>query len=63
MHLGAGKNFLEIMLFLTTHNSETVNGRPELAAFDAVLGRSLTVGDLDVTYTKHPFLKQLALYA
>jgi hypothetical protein len=28
-----------------------VNGRPETAAFDAVLGRSLTVAGLDVTYT------------
>ncbi|EPS31295.1 hypothetical protein PDE_06250 [Penicillium oxalicum 114-2] len=31
---------------------DTVNGRPETAAFDAVLGRSLTVADLGVTCVK-----------
>ncbi|OQD77336.1 hypothetical protein PENANT_c114G01208 [Penicillium antarcticum] len=31
---------------------DTVNGRPETAAFDAVLGRSLTVVGLGVTWTK-----------
>lgn len=31
---------------------DTVSGRPETAAFDAVLGRSLTVGGLGVTGAK-----------
>ena len=37
---------------LILHNVETVNVRPETAAFDAVFGRSLTAGGLGVTYTK-----------
>lgn len=31
-----------LMEFITPNNDDTVNGRPETAAFDAVLGRSLT---------------------
>ncbi|KAJ5089009.1 hypothetical protein N7532_007693 [Penicillium argentinense] len=36
----------------TPIKDDTVNGRPETAAFDAVLSRSLTVVGLGVTYTK-----------
>ena len=36
----------------TTNMHDTVNWRPETAAFDAVLGRSLTVGGLGVTCAK-----------
>jgi hypothetical protein len=36
----------------TVNKDDTVNGRPETAAFDAVLSRSLTVVGLGVTCTK-----------
>jgi hypothetical protein len=41
-----------LLLTCTTIQDDTVNRRPETAAFDAVLGRSLTVICLSVTYTK-----------
>ncbi len=37
----------------TPIKDDTLNGRPETALFDAVLGRSLTVVGLGVTCTKH----------
>lgn len=37
---------------ITTPNDDMVNGMPETAAFDAVLGRSLTVAGLVVTCIK-----------
>lgn len=39
------------MVVNTTINVDTVNGRPETAAFDAILSRSLTEVGLSVTCT------------
>ena len=41
-----------VLAIYTTNMHDTVNWRPETAAFDAVLGRSLTLSGLGVTCAK-----------
>ena len=45
-------NVVKKAIIYTLIKDDTVNGRPETAAFDAVLGRSFTVVGLGVTCTK-----------